>query len=112
MAQAGRSMLGALAKPCAAAMMRGAAPQSAALASTSVPSVSAFDTQRAAMSSAAAPATKQNAAEFVVTKVKYHAHSSRLPQWTAQPLPNPPLSLEPPPACSLPLMGSVANVCR
>ncbi len=70
MAQAGKSALAALTKSSVAAMMRNCAPQSAALASSSSPLVSAYDTQRASMASAAAPATKQNAAEFVVTKVR------------------------------------------
>ena len=70
MAQAGRSALVALAKPCVAAMLRTGAPQSAALVSTSLPLVSSYDSQRASMATAAAPAPKQNAAEFVVTKVR------------------------------------------
>ena len=73
MAQAGKSALAALSKHSVAAMMRNCAPQSAALASTSSPVVSAYDSQRASMASAAAPASKQNAAEFVVTKVRRRA---------------------------------------
>ena len=69
MAQAGKSALAALAKPCIAAMLRSSAPQSAAVVSTSSPLISAYDSQRASMATAAAPAPKQNAAEFVVTKV-------------------------------------------
>ena len=74
MAQAGKSTLAALTKPCVAAMMRNCAPQSAALASTSSPLVSVYDSQRASMATAAAPATKQNAAEFVVTKASRSRH--------------------------------------
>ena len=69
MARAGQSALQVLAKPCVAAMMRGGVTQSAALASTSSPLVSDLNSQRASMATAAAPAPKQNAAEFVVTKV-------------------------------------------
>jgi len=69
MAQAGKSALAALSKPCVATMMRNCTPQSAALVSTGS-LLSTSDSQRASMATAAAaPATKQNAAEFVVTKV-------------------------------------------
>ncbi len=79
MAQAGKSALAALTKPSVAAMMRNCAPQSAALASSSSPLVSPYDTQRASMASAAAPATKQNAAEFVVTKVRRSIQTTGFP---------------------------------